>query len=82
MPTIKSSASNSNSITSNLTSTVGDGSGIYPQESATSPSKLTRKHMWINVKSKVRNTYLFLDNVNMRDMHLMRQVVHTSWAMV
>ena len=30
--------------------------------------------MWISVKSKVHNTYLFLDNVSMRDSHHMRQV--------
>ena len=30
--------------------------------------------MWVSVKSKIRNTYLFFCKENMRDMHLMQQV--------
>ena len=68
------STSNSISITSNLTSTAVDSSGICSQESAASSSIITRKHIWVSVKSKICNTYLFLDKENMRYTHLMRQV--------
>ena len=71
---MSSSTSHSSTITSNHTNTAGDGSGTDPQVSSATPSKLKRKHIWISVKLKVRNMYLFSGNENMRDRHLLRQV--------
>jgi len=70
---MSSSASNSSSNTNHLGSTAVYGtSGDNQQES--SSSRTWRKHAWVNLKLKIRNTYVFLGDDNVKDMHLMRQV--------